>query len=477
MPNPLGVSLIVVAAALTSAVATAQVASPPTSGRGYYVGPHGNAAGNGSRSRPWDLATALKAPIQPGDTIWVRGGTYRGTFRSTIAGKAGAPVVVRSYPGERAIIDGAGATGQTFTVTGDYTFLWGLEFTNSNPTRTTAALGELRPDVVVNHASHTKYINLIIHDGGVGIYNEPASLDVEIVGCIIYNNGWQGPDRGHGHGLYLKSLVGPLVARDNVIFNQYGYGIHAYTNSKTGKLMNITLEGNVVFDNGTLASRRSLSSNILLGGADYAAGDVVRNNVTYYAPSLTGAGANVMIGFRELKNGDVIVENNFFVGGDPVLDFGFWSAARVSQNTLISASAGSRIAKHDPAAVGQIWRDNAERSAPPASAVFVRSNLYEPGRAHVVVFNGGDARFADVDVSGVLEAGDRYEVRNVQDLFGAVVVSGTVSAGGGGGGGGKSIRIPLGGVKPPIPVGLATSPAPRTGTAFDVFLLTKVSGN
>ena len=470
MPKPWIVSLCAAVGVLTSAVATAQTpSSSAAAGRGYYVGPNGSPGGNGSRSRPWDFATAIKASLQPGDTIWVRAGTYRGAFRSTVAGQAGAPVVVRAYPGERAILDGAGSKSSALTVTGDYTVVWGLELTNSNPTRTTPVTGELRPDVVVNHASHTKYINLIIHDGGVAFYNEPASLDVEIAGCIIYNNGWQGPDRGHGHGLYLKSLVGPLVARDNVIFNQYGYGVHAYTNSQTGKLMNITLDGNIAFDNGTLATRSSLSSNILLGGADYAAGDVVRNNVTYYAPSLRGAGANVMIGFRELRNGDVIVENNFFVGGNPVLDFGFWSAARVSQNTLISADAGSRIAKHDPAAVGQIWRDNTERSAPPANVVFVRSNLYEPGRAHIVVFNGEEKRAADVDVTGVLAVGDRYEVRNVQDLFGAPVVTGTVSS--------TSIRIPLTGVKPPVPVGLSKSPAPQTGPGFDVFLLRKVSPN
>jgi hypothetical protein len=452
-----------------STIATAQ-AAPVSTGtpRGYYAAPNGSRNGNGSRSRPWDLATALQARLEPGDTVWVRAGVYRGAFRATVAGRAAAPVVVRNYPGERAIIDGAGSTSSTLNVTGDYSVFWGLELTNSNPTRITATTAELRPDVVVNKASHTKYLNLIIHDGGVGFYNEPASLDVEIAGCIIYNNGWQGPDRGHGHGLYLKSLIGPLVARDNVLFNQYGYGIHAYTNAQTGKLMNITLDGNIAFDNGTLATRRTLSSNILLGGADYAAGDMVRNNVTYYAPSLAGAGANVMIGYRTLRNGDVIVENNYFVGGDPVLDFGFWSAARVSQNTLISVGVGSRIAKRDPAATaaGQIWRDNVERSVLPARAVFVRSNLYEPGRAHVVVFNGAGAQSAEVDVSGVLTAGDRYEVRNVQDLFGAPVARGTVS--------GKTIQIPLAGVNAPPPVGVPVSPAPRTGPAFDVFLVTKV---
>ena len=449
--------------------------SPPASpGRSYFAAPNGTAAGDGSERRPWDLATALGGGgrtgprVQPGDTIWLRGGTYRGAFRSTVAGTAGAPVVVRRFAGERAVLDGGHAPNATLSVRGDYMVFWGFELTNSDTARTTASIGlELRHNVVVNDASHTKYLNLIVHDGGVGFYNEPESMDVEVSGCVFYNNGWQGPDRGHGHGLYLKAFIGPLVARDNVIFNQYGYGIHAYTNSKTGKLMNITLEGNVVFNNGTLASRRSLSSNILLGGADYAGGDVVRDNVAYYSPELTGAESNVQIGYRTLRNGDVVVENNYLVGGSPALDFGYWAAARVSNNTLIrtAASRGSLIERRDVSAAAQIWRDNEERSAPSATKVIVRPNLYEKGRATVVVINWGKDRSAVVDVRGVLEAGDRYEIRNVQDLFGAAVTSGTVS--------GASISVPLGGVVPPIPVGLKKSPSPRTGPAFDVFLILK----
>jgi hypothetical protein len=445
-------------------------------GRGFFAAPTGTPNGDGSERRPWDLATALAGgsrtgpKVQPGDTIWLRGGTYRGGFRSTLSGEAGAPVVVRQFADERAVIDGAGAARSGLYVSGDYSVFWGFELTNSDTARSTSSSDfELRHNVVVNDASHTKYVNLIIHDGGVAFYNEPKSVDVEISGCIIYNNGWQGPDRGHGHGLYLKAFIGPLVARDNVVFNQYGYGIHAYTNAKTGKLMNITLEGNVAFNNGTLAARRSLSSNILLGGADYAAGDVVRDNVTYYSPELTGAGSNMQIGYKTLRNGDVIVENNYVVGGSPALDFGYWAAARVSNNTLIrtGTTSGGLIAKRDLGAVGQIWRDNAERSAPAATKVIVRPNLYEKGRAHVTVINWGNDRAATVDVSGVLLPGDRYEVRNVQDLFGAVVTSGTLS--------GSQISVPLGGVDVPAPVGRARSPAPKTGPAFDVFLIVKTN--
>src|SRR4051794_30589689 len=81
--------------------------TPP---KGYYASPRGSTLGDGSIAHPWDLATAIAGGVgrvQPGDTIWLRGGTYRGSFRSTVAGRIGAPVVIRQYAGERAIIDGA----------------------------------------------------------------------------------------------------------------------------------------------------------------------------------------------------------------------------------------------------------------------------------------------------------------------------------------------------------------------------------
>src|SRR5580704_7972860 len=75
----------------------------------WYVAPNGSSQGNGSITSPWDLRTALAAPsaVQPGDTIWMRGGTYSGTFSSSLSGTSGSPIVVRQYPRERASIAGA----------------------------------------------------------------------------------------------------------------------------------------------------------------------------------------------------------------------------------------------------------------------------------------------------------------------------------------------------------------------------------
>jgi hypothetical protein len=441
-------------------------------GHGYYAAPTGSPVGTGSPTRPWDLATALsgaRGRVQPGDTIWLRGGTYKGSFRTTVAGRTGAPVVIRQYPGERAVIDGARSRKDTWVAAGEYTTYWGFELTNSNPDRSTSSLtNDARPDVIANYAPHTKYINLIVHDGGVALYTDARFADVEIAGCIFYNNGWDAPDRGHGHAMYLKNYTGPVLARDNVAFNQYGYGIHAYTNASSGKLINITIEGNVAFNNGSLASRRR-SPNILLGGDGYAAGGTIRENMTYVSPKLGDAEANVVVGWKLLRNGDVVVERNYFAGGSPVLQFAYWTAARVSNDTLIGGGRGGPlVVRREPSAPGQIWRDNIELDRPPrATRVFVRPNPYEAGRAHVVVYNWGRKSEVTADMSGVLVAGDRYEVRNVQDLFGPPVVTGTLS--------GTSITIPMSGVTPPAPTGLAASSAPKTAPEFDTFLVTRLA--
>src|SRR5262249_46426134 len=45
----------------------------------FFVSPQGRTNGTGAANNPWDLQTALYHPaaVSPGDTIWLRGGTYR----------------------------------------------------------------------------------------------------------------------------------------------------------------------------------------------------------------------------------------------------------------------------------------------------------------------------------------------------------------------------------------------------------------
>src|SRR3989440_1965228 len=143
-------------------------------GTSHYVSPSGSSAADGTRARPWDLATALAGAggrIAPGDTIWLRGGTYRGAVVSSVHGAPGAPVVVRQYRGERAVIDAAGGAsptrrGRLFLVPGEYAVFWGFELEDPQPGRMT----DTRPKMVVNAAAPTRYGNLLVHDSRIGVF-------------------------------------------------------------------------------------------------------------------------------------------------------------------------------------------------------------------------------------------------------------------------------------------------------------------
>ena len=434
---------------------------PPVDHAGFFAALSGTASGDGSRGRPWDLATALANPgrkVQPGDTVWVRAGTYRGRFSSTLTGSSSRPIVVRAYPGERVIIDGIGSNATTFHVGGQYSVFWGLELISSDPTRVHSIPGgDLRPALIANYASNTKYINLTIHDGGVGIYNEYNYSNVEITGCIIYNMGWDGSDRGHGHALYLKSGTGPVYARDNIIFNQFGFGVHIYSEAGTGQMNNIHVENNVAFNNGTQSTLTS-SSNILYGGYDYSTGGVVKGNYTYESPGVSAK--NVRIGYSTTQNGTMQLQDNYFVGGTTVLDVGYWSSLSASSNVLAGTSTVVQLS--DPALTMSKFSGQTVNGLPTATKVIIQPSPYEPGRANVVVYNWEGNSSVSLDLANIVPPGATFEIRNVQDYFGSPVVSGTYTG---------PVLLPIRAVTPPAPIGLSSARSPSTGTVFSAYVV------
>ena len=73
----------------------------------YYVAPDGSDQNTGTLESPWQTLEYALTQVSPGDVLNLRGGTYyeRGITVST-TGTGSAPITIRSYPGERAVIDG-----------------------------------------------------------------------------------------------------------------------------------------------------------------------------------------------------------------------------------------------------------------------------------------------------------------------------------------------------------------------------------
>jgi hypothetical protein len=384
----------------------------------FYVAPGGSRSGDGSQSSPWDLQTALNQPasVRPGATIWLRGGTYRGTFTSQLKGADGAPITVRAISGERVILLHASDGPALDLGNTHYVHFWGLEIAGPDAKRSTSR-SKMTYGARVHQGSSShniKLINMIFRDAqaqGIGWWQ--AGRDMEIYGSLFYFNGTDQLD----HGVYAHNVNGSKIFRDNVVFDNASHGFHGYAETVEKGLNNLVLDGNTFFNNGSVGYNTKKSKygeykrNILVGGLIPANNAVITNNYTYY-PGKDGASLN--LGY-EGGTRNARVSGNYFMGGR--LDISGGASELAFSGNTIYAPGGVKGMEQGG---GNTWHN----SRPGGVQIFVRPNAYEPNRAHITIYNWayeGYIRLSADQLSGVkLAPGQAYELRNVQNYFGDV---------------------------------------------------------
>jgi hypothetical protein len=467
----------------TSSEYSDNVVSSP-SANVFYVAPNGTALGNGSMTNPWNLKTALNqtSAVQPGDTIYLRGGTYnvpaveRG-FRSFLTGTAANPIKVMSYPGEWAIIDGnlsqsAVKSTVILRIDGAHTWYMNFEITNTEiGTRKIDISGsnppERRGNAVDDAGMSTKLINLVIHDAGQGIAAANEVSGNEYYGNVVYNNGWDAPDRLHGHGNYIQNGTGSKKLEDNFFFNQFGQNSQIFGSSAAAG-RNLVWVGNVFFNGGMSWWGPNITNLVVSENYTYQQLFKLGNNVDSLNTNATIQNNYFMHGvFLDEFAENVTFTNNTIWNGsnDGILRLqvkNFWIPAKftIDNNTYYKGSinapwgqmrvdykgakarlpiikrfngsfAFNRITGSQQAAYAftrKSWQDDFRfdlnstyiDAAPTGLRTFLRRNRYDPNRAHIIVYNWNQANTVAVDVSSVLSPGDAYELRNVQDYFGDI---------------------------------------------------------
>ena len=106
-PKHLLIPTLVLALALGLLAGRARPAASAPAANIYYLAPDGDDANDGSLAHPWATLEYALTQLSAGDTLQLRQGTYREDHLTVdLHGTPAAPIVIESYPGERAQIDG-----------------------------------------------------------------------------------------------------------------------------------------------------------------------------------------------------------------------------------------------------------------------------------------------------------------------------------------------------------------------------------
>ena len=465
----------------------------------HYVSPQGSPNGSGSIDNPWDFQTALTQPasVLPGDIIWVRGGIYgngQGIFYSRLVGTSAAPIIVRQFPGERATINGwlqIGCCDQDpHPSQGAYVWFWGLEFASSVTDRTGYPSGQSAVlDAIDTFAPGSKLINNTVHDSRLGISMWKEAIGAEAYGNVIYFNGFQASDRGHGHGFYVQNATGTMNIANNIVFDQFDNGLQFYGSGAASE-KNLVVQGNISFNNGSISTNSAMADDVIFVNTNGVSGVQLLNNYFYFTPQI-GRGYNEM-GWPG-PNQDIVVKGNYFIGGFQPVVIADWASVVFQNNTVYTDEYLMAFATTNTPQ-GYIWDNNSyygngifgyngsgtflggwqgwtgfdlhstfSPHAPTGTWTFVEPNKYETGRANIAIYNWSLAPTVSVNVTGAIAPGTRYQVLDAQNYFGPPVASGTYD--------GTPISIPMTGLVVATPNGSVPTPPVHTAPQFGAFVL------
>lgn len=478
----------------------------------FVVAPMGNASGDGSELQPWDLQTALSHPaiVLPGDTILLKGGIYPGHFTSDLNGDSNNYIVVLAAQGERATLQDNRqfANGATLQINGSWTIFQGFEITNSFPDRTSVDAHSFRPMGAQVDGHHTRLINLVIHDTGHGVGFWEGAIDSEIYGCVIFNCGTKnnpGQYITHGHGIYTQNTTGIKRIRDNLVFNQFGFGLHAYPNP--GNINGYEVSGNTFFQNGILTDDTVRLNNILFNAyAPFTCENVVLTNNHTYDERMNFSYSSVYqtdvyLGSADVQSHSLNVSGNYFTATDrPGLALQNWDTIRFTDNTTVYGNGGSigLVQPLNVPSTAYVWDQNAyfattsnqysfQGSAltnftnwssttsfdlnsqfiptlPVQNQVIIQANEYQIGRANLIIYNWNALNNVDVDLSSAgLLHGQLFTVSDVQHFYGTPVYTGAYNAVN------PVVSIPMNTSTVEPPVGW-TTPV-HTGNRFGAFII------
>ncbi len=265
----------------------------------YYVATNGDDGWPGTEAQPWATLQHAVDTIAPGDTIFVRAGTYVGC-RIGISGQPGALKTLKAYPGEMPLVNAAGPANkkdsnieiENYEATTGYWVVDGFEVANS-----------LRYGIDMRDTEYITVQNCYVHDSAVtGIFDGHAYYPTYQYNESCYNG---------EHGIYHSNSGDYLIARGNILHHNAGCGIHQngderYTPPGDGLISFSLVEDNIIYENNPGQGAAAMNN-------DGVTDSIFRNNLLYnnHGSGISFYSIDGAAGSRDNK-----VYNNTFVMAD-----------------------------------------------------------------------------------------------------------------------------------------------------------------
>jgi hypothetical protein len=219
-------------------------AATPLFAKDYYVAPDGNDDYSGSLTDPFASINQGQKSAGPGDTIYIRGGTYRMSesmiaerdrnkamvISLTKSGKPGRPIRYFAYQNEQPVFDFAevkprGYRVTAFAVKGSYLHLRGLSVVGVQVTIT----GHTQSICFSNDGSNNVFEALSMHDGqAIGFWLGRGSNNL-VLNCDAYRNHDHTSENKRGGNVDGFGFHVPPGSKNNVF-----RGCRAWFNSDDG---------------------------------------------------------------------------------------------------------------------------------------------------------------------------------------------------------------------------------------------------
>lgn len=475
----------------------------PTPTNTIYASPTGTAGGAGTLADPLDLVTAFKgtnALFVAGTTLQLRGGTYsRGTNWTYLyaSGSNGFPCLVRPYPGETPIIDGAVVIGDTVkTNLGANIDIRGIYFTHSLTNR----VFNSGDDGVVIYGKNCTFVNNWVYNcqgTGVDVWDNATGIIVQ--GNVITGNGVYDMVTGNprGHGMYTQNPTTEIRNfRNNIVQGNYDQGIQIYSGGASFPQyyrLNYNMSANNGWHTNPVTHVQDTGHYFVdaLSSATPVIQVLIETNCFFHPLTLA---AGTLLGDNTagtpIRGTNCSYVGNYDFGGDPSVNFFYFDSFVCSNNYAVSPNRLINLATNGVTSLSSLtfdyntwisqsstpfvfnsflsfanWKTNGFdthstfSTTVPTNSVrtFVIPDSYTPNRAHIAVYNYTTATSVSVDVSSAIAVGTAYEVRNAFSR--AVVLSGTYAGG--------SILLPMTGGDPISGNMYQTFVLLPTGTTYD----------